>query len=157
MSEDPARYETIALSNESTVVAEFVRPNEIREVRYQSEAELERDFSPSLRNKKDLIEQFVDSVSPKAKVDAEWLAFIAAKKAKELERLIADENLNAEEAHRFVANAFRDGAIPTSGTAITKVLPPVSRFSSNNPHTEKKQRVLDKLTAFFERYFGLMA
>lgn len=71
------------------------------------------------------------------------------KKAEELERLIADENLNAEEARRFVANAFREGAIPTTGTAITKVLPPVSRFSSNNPHAEKKQRVLDKLTAFF--------
>lgn len=113
--------------------------------------------SPSLRNKKDLIEQFVDSVSPKAKVDAEWMAFVAAKKAEELERIIADENLNAEAAHSFVANAFRDGAIPTTGTAITKILPPVSRFSSNNPHAEKKQRVLDKLTAFFERYFGLMA
>lgn len=113
--------------------------------------------SPSLRNKKDLIEQFVDSVSPKARVDAEWPAFIAAKKAEELERLIADENLHVEETHRFVANAFRDGAIPATGTAITKVLPPVSRFSSNNPHAEKKQRVLDKLTAFFERYFGLMA
>ena len=81
----------------------------------------------------------------------------AAKKAEELERLIADENLHVDETHRFVANAFRDGAIPATGTAITKVLPPVSRFSSNNPHAEKKQRVLDKLTAFFERYFGLMA
>jgi len=111
--------------------------------------------SPSLRNKKDLIEQFVDSVSTTAKVDAEWLAFVSRKKAEELERIIADEGLNAEETKAFVDNAFRDGAIPVTGTAITKILPPVSRFSKNNNHSAKKQTVLDKLAAFFERYFGL--
>ncbi|MFJ4290244.1 type I restriction endonuclease subunit R [Cupriavidus sp. NPDC089707] len=111
--------------------------------------------SPGLRNKKDLIEQFVDSVTTKAKVDAQWQAFVAAKKAEELERIITEENLNAEAARSFIDNAFRDGSIPVTGTAITKILPPVSRFSKNNGHATKKQTVLDKLTAFFERYFGL--
>lgn len=111
--------------------------------------------SPSLRNKKDLIEAFVDSVSPKAKVDAEWQAFVVRKKAEELDQIIADEGLNADATKAFVDNAFRDGAIPATGTAITKILPPVSRFSKNNNHSAKKQTVLDKLAAFFERYFGL--
>jgi type I restriction enzyme R subunit len=111
--------------------------------------------SPSLRNKKDLIEQFVESVSTTAKVDKEWLTFITTKKTEELDRIIADEGLNADETKVFVDNAFRDGAIPVTGTAITKILPPVSRFSKNNGHTLKKQTVLDKLGAFFERYFGL--
>jgi type I restriction enzyme R subunit len=111
--------------------------------------------SPSLRNKKDLIEQFVESVSSATKVDKEWLAFIASKKTEELERIIADEGLNADATKVFIDNAFRDGAIPTTGTAITKILPPVSRFSKNNGHSVKKQSVLDKLAAFFERYFGL--
>lgn len=111
--------------------------------------------SPSLRNKKDLIEQFVDSVSTKAKVDAQWQAFVAAKKVEELERIISEENLNAEAARSFIENAFRDGSIPTAGTAITKILPPVSRFSKDNGHAAKKQTVLDRLAAFFERYFGL--
>ena len=111
--------------------------------------------SPSLRNKKDLIEQFVDSVTTTAKVDAEWLAFIKVKKSEELDSIIADESLNADETRAFVDNAFRDGAIPTTGTAITKILPPVSRFSKDNNHSAKKQTVLDKLAKFFERYFGL--
>ena len=111
--------------------------------------------SPSLRNKKDLIEAFVDSVSPKAQVDAEWQAFVARKKVEELDRIIADEGLNPDETKTFVDNAFRDGGIPTTGTAITKILPPVSRFSKNNNHSAKKQTVLEKLAAFFERYFGL--
>ena len=46
-------------------------------------------------------------------------------------------------------------AIPATGTAITKILPPASRFSKDNNHSAKKQTVLDKLAAFFERYFGL--
>ncbi|MYF00725.1 MAG: type I restriction endonuclease subunit R, partial [Gammaproteobacteria bacterium] len=50
--------------------------------------------SPSLRSKKDLIEQFVDSVTTKAKVEIEWAAFVSAKKAEELDRIIADEGLN---------------------------------------------------------------
>jgi type I restriction enzyme R subunit len=112
--------------------------------------------SPSLRNKKDLIEQFVDTVSAKARVDAEWQAFIAARKAEELEQIIAEEALNAEEARAFMDNAFRDGAIPSVGTAIARILPPVSRFSGNNNHAMKKQTVLDRLTRFFDRYFGLL-
>jgi len=41
---DPARFEPIALSDESTVIAEFIRGNEVREESYQSEAQLEQDF-----------------------------------------------------------------------------------------------------------------
>lgn len=111
--------------------------------------------SPSLRNKKDLIEQFVDSVSTKGKVDTQWQAFVAAKKAAELESIITEENLNAEATRSFIDNAFRDGVVQSAGTAITKILPPVSRFSKANGHAVKKQAVLDKLAIFFERYFGL--
>jgi type I restriction enzyme, R subunit len=111
--------------------------------------------SPSLRNKKDLIEQFVDSVSITAKVDAAWQAFIAARKAEELDRIIAEEGLDAAATRIFMENAFRDSAIPATGTAITKILPPVSRFSADDAHATKKRTILGRLTAFFERYFGL--
>lgn len=111
--------------------------------------------SPSLRNKKDLIQAFVDSVNTKGKVDTQWQAFMAAKKTEELERIISEERLNPEAARTFVDNAFRDGSIAAAGTAITKILPPVSRFSKDNGHSAKKRTVLEKLTAFFERFFGL--
>ena len=53
--------------------------------------------------------------------------------------------------------AFRDGAITTGGTGITRVLPPTPRFAPDGSHSDKKQRVLVKLGAFFERFFGLGA
>ncbi len=112
--------------------------------------------SPSLRNKKDLIDQFIDAVSSNSKVDVQWQTFVAAKKVAELECIITEENLNAEATHHFIDNAFRDGNIASNGTAITKILPPTSRFSKNSDHANKKQKVLDRLVAFFERYFGIV-
>jgi type I restriction enzyme R subunit len=113
------------------------------------------DSSPSLRNKKDLIEDFVESVSATGEIDDEWVAYVAAHREEELNEIIEAENLRPDETRAFIDAAFRDGAIQTTGTAITKVLPPVSRFSASGGHSEKKQRVLTKLSAFFGRFFGL--
>jgi len=113
------------------------------------------DASPTLRNKKDLIEDFVDNISNDGGVDAEWRAFIAARREAELDAIINQENLRPDRARAFLATAFRDGSIATTGTAITEVLPPSSRFAPDGGHGEKKQRVLAKLGAFFERFFGL--
>ncbi|GEB97511.1 DEAD/DEAH box helicase [Corynebacterium flavescens] len=120
-------------------------------------AEISRavDSSPSLRNKRDLVEAFVDSLSVDGEIDQEWQAFIAAKKEQELQDIIADEHLKPAETKVFVETAFRDGAIAASGTAITKVMPPVSRFAPNGGLGEKKQRVLQRLGVFFDRFFGL--
>lgn len=120
-------------------------------------AEISRavDASPTLRNKKDLIEAFVDSLSVDGVVDEEWRAFIAARRDAELEAIIEEEGLWPAETRVFLETAFRDGVIRTTGTAITKVLPSVSRFSADGGHGEKKQRVIEKLAAFFERFFGL--
>ena len=120
-------------------------------------AEISRaiDSSPSLRNKKDLIEAFVDRVSVTGDVDDEWAAFIAARRDEELTRLIAEESLREDEAREFVERAFATGALQTSGVAITKVLPAASRFGADGAHGEKKARVLERLSEFFERYFGL--
>lgn len=76
---------------------------------------------------------------------------------KELAAIIGAENLKPEETARFIETAFRDGSLRTTGTAITKVLPPVSRFSKDKNHSTKKQRVIQLLSDFFDRYFGLMS
>ena len=111
--------------------------------------------SPSLRNKKDLIEAFVDSLSATAEVDQAWAAFVAAKRAEELDRIITEEGLDPDATRSFVDAAFRDGAVQPTGTAITKILPPVSRFGQSGGHAAKKRSVLAKLGAFFDRFFGL--
>ena len=113
------------------------------------------DSSLTLRNKRDLIMAFVDRVSADGEIDEEWRAFVEAKRVAELDEIIADEGLKPAETKAFVAHAFRDGSIPVAGTAITRILPPASRFSAEGGHGEKKQQVLTRLTSFFERFFGL--
>lgn len=115
------------------------------------------DSSPTLRNKKDLIENFVDSVSASGEIDAEWRAYVDSRRKAELDQIIEEEKLKPEETAAFVEAAFRDGVIRTSGTAITKVMPPTTRFSADGGHGQKKQRVLAKLITFFERFLGLVS
>lgn len=114
------------------------------------------DASPTLRNERDLIMDFVDSQSVSDDVGDDWRAFIARRRDAELDELIQAEALKGDESRAFVTQAFRDGSVPTAGTAITKILPPASRFSQGNDHGAKKQRVLGRLIDFFERYAGLI-
>ena len=113
------------------------------------------DSSVELRNKKDLINQFITSLDIKSVVDEDWQKFINEKKIEELEQIIASESLDHDATYTFIKNAFRDGNVATTGTAITKVLPPVSRFSPTGERTKKRESVLDKLTSFFERFFDI--
>jgi type I restriction enzyme R subunit len=88
-------------------------------------------------------------------VDEDWIVFVEKKKQEELQKIIEEEKLNSEETHQFIKNAFRNGEIPTTGTAITKILPPVSRFNPNGQRTQKRESVLEKLLKFFERFFDI--
>jgi len=118
------------------------------------------DASPSLRNKKDLVEAFVESISTQkdAEVDTAWRQFIEGQKNAELDEIIAGERLRDEPAKKFVEQALRDGELRTSGTEIVEILPRLSRFAKNQDQSLDgvKQRVITKLTAFFERFFDLV-
>ena len=113
------------------------------------------DASVELRNKKELIEQFIALLSPASNIDVDWPAFVNAKKKTELDQLIAQENLKKDETYDFINNAFKNGEIQSSGTAFAKILPPVSRFSPTGDRMKKKELVLEKLNAYFDRYYDI--
>ena len=113
------------------------------------------DSSVELRNKRELINQFITSLNAGSNVDYDWQKFVECKKIEELEQIIKDENLNHDATYTFVNNAFRDANVAITGTAITKVLPPVSRFLPTGERTNKRESVLTKLTKFFERFFDI--
>lgn len=113
------------------------------------------DSSVELRNKKDLINQFIASLDIESVVDDDWQKFVEKRKIEELEHIIESEKLDHDATYTFVRNAFRNGSVATTGTAIAKVLPPVSRFSPDGERTKKREGVLQKLTGFFERFFDI--
>lgn len=112
------------------------------------------DASPELRSKKALIENFIAGINEVSDVIIEWRNYVAEEKEKQLVAIIKEENLKEEETRKFIDVSFRDGSIKTSGTAIDKLMPPMSRFGGGN-RAEKKQNVIRKLQEFFERFFGI--
>lgn len=112
------------------------------------------DSSIQLRSKKELIEAFVNRVNVNTQVTSDWRKFVLAQKEKDLSEIIAAEKLKPEETRKFVADAFRDASLKTTGTEIDRLMPPVSRFGGSG-RAKRKQGVIDKLKVFFEKYFGL--
>ena len=110
--------------------------------------------SLALRSKKELIEGFIDRINVNNDIYKDWTAFVKEQKEHDLETLIEEENLNSEETRKFLDNSFRDGEVKTTGTDIEKILPPMRRFGGDNK-TKRKQTIIEKISKFFEKYFGI--
>lgn len=110
------------------------------------------DSSMELRNKKELIQKFIQSLSPQANVSDDWHNFVDTEKIEELDQIISEENLEKEETYKFVSNAFRDGFVQTTGTGVAKILPPVSRFTPSGERTQKRDTVIEKIKMFFNKF-----
>ena len=111
--------------------------------------------SPELRNKKDLIEQFIDSLNQDSDVYKDFETFMNTKKKEELNKIIEEENLKSDETYVFIRKAFDRGNVEENGTDVVNILPQMSRFTADNDRAKKKQRVLDKLTEFFNKFFSI--
>jgi len=112
--------------------------------------------SIELRSKRELIEGFIARVNTSSKVDMDWYEFVKEQKENDITTIIESENLKAVETRKLVDNWLRDGMAKTTGTDIDKILPPLSRFSSDGSRAEKKRNVIIKLLAFFEKFMGLV-
>ena len=111
----------------------------------------------TLRSKKHLIEAFIAGMGDTtADIMTGWNDFVQKQREEDLVDIINTEKLKPEETRRFLEKAFADGEIKTTGTEITALMPPVSRFGGGGQdRSEKKQTVIDKLKEFFDKYFGV--
>ncbi len=116
------------------------------------------DASPDLKDKKELVERFIDSQTPDgANVLDQWEQYIMTQRKQELEQIIADENLKHDETVKFMQQSFEDEQVTTSGLGVTKLLPPMPIFGAGaGKRAEKKKSVIEKLEAFFRKYFNLI-
>ena len=114
--------------------------------------------STELRDKRELIEKFIEKVTAKkGEIDIveEWDEHVEQEKKAEINQIIQDESLKPEETFRFINDCFEMGYLQTVGVAITKILPPMPIFGKGNLRKEKKQRVIERLTTFFNRYMSI--
>lgn len=112
------------------------------------------DASPELRSKKQLIDNFISGLNEIDDVMSEWNEFVSHQREADLNMIISTERLKPQETREFMENAFRDGEVKTTGTDIDKLMPPILRFGNSERATTKKN-IIDKLNAFFEKYFGI--
>ena len=120
--------------------------------------DIERAIGASyeLRNKKDLIEAFIDSLDSSNDVTADWEKYLAEAKERELSAIIEEEALDDAATREFIANAFVDGGVSESGTEVASLMTKKpSRFAPANAYADMKARVLEKLKGFFDRFNGL--
>ena len=117
--------------------------------------------SPDLRDKRELIMQFLERMNPSAEegdITDQWQRYIAAQRQADLERIISEEGLRRSEAEAFMQRAFSEGEVPEVGTAIVKILPPMPLFGGKGraeKRAEKKRNVLARLKAYFKKYVEL--
>jgi len=109
--------------------------------------------SPEMRSKKDLIDKFIANLNNSADVDGDWNKFVKENKDKDLDKIIAEEKLDAGKTKRFMDLSFKNGKISDEGTDLSDCLPPISMRGGKRQ--QKKRTVLEKLRAFFEKYFGI--
>ena len=112
------------------------------------------DASPDMRDKRELIEHFIEMMTPEKGGDVgnQWEDYIEQEKKKELTAIIEEENLKPKETAAFVERAFRDGYVTETGTGIAKILPPSNPFLPESG--EKKQTVIGKLKAYLNKFLG---
>ena len=112
------------------------------------------DASPDMRDKRDLIEKFIQQMTPESGSDVgeEWDQYIEQEKKKQLDAIIAEERLKPQETEDFMKRAFADGYVTETGTGIAKILPPSNPFKPESG--EKKQTVIDKLKAYLNKFLN---
>ena len=118
----------------------------------------EIDASPDMRDKRDLIMRFIDQMAPGKggdDVGGDWEHYIEEEKLKQLQDIIFEEQLRPAETYQFMRRAFIDGYVTETGMGIAKILPPTNPFLPESG--QKKQTVIDKLKAYFNRFCNLLS
>jgi len=113
------------------------------------------DASPDLRDKKELIEQFIESINAESDVDKEWREYVNERKRTEYEALIEEEHLKHDKAIDFIEMAFNRGYVPEGGLELNGIMPPINPFDKNADRQGKVEKVLARLKAFFNKYYEI--
>ena len=114
------------------------------------------EATPDLRNKEELIREFINRHTPENDVHDQWHEYVKESQRKEIENIISEENLRRDKALAFVGQAFRDGEVRDGGTAIADILPPMGLFgNAGAKRAEKKKNVLRRIKDFFDRFFDI--
>ena len=113
------------------------------------------DSSPDLRDKKELIEQFIESLTPDSEVNDMWQEYVNRRKREEFEIIVNEEHLKANEAKEFIETCFKRGYVAEGGLELNGIMPPINPFDPNANREGKLYQVLERLKVFFNKFFNI--
>ena len=107
------------------------------------------------RAKESLVVDFInetdlDSIQDKTNIIDSFFEYAQGKQKKEFAELITDENLNEEEAKRYVTASLKREYASENGTELNALLPKMSPL--NPQYLTKKQSVFEKISLFVEKF-----
>lgn len=110
------------------------------------------------RAKESLIVDFInetdlDTITDKASIIESFFEYAQGKQAKEASELIASENLNEEEAKRYITVSLKREFVSENGTDFNSILPKMSPL--NPMYLTKKHKVFQLIAAFVEKFKGV--
>ena len=110
------------------------------------------------RAKESLIVDFInetdlDTITDKASIIESFFEYAQGKQKQEASELIASENLNEEEAKRYITVSLKREFVSENGTDFNSILP---KMSPLNPiYLTKKHKVFQLIAAFVEKFKGV--
>ena len=110
------------------------------------------------RAKESLVVDFInetdlDTIQDKANIIDSFFAYAQGKQQTEATELITDENLNEEEAKRYISASLKREYASENGTELNALLPKMSPL--NPEYLTKKQGVFQKISSFVEKFKGV--
>ncbi|AXP82757.1 Type I restriction enzyme EcoR124II R protein [Mariniflexile rhizosphaerae] len=122
--------------------------------------EIRRVIRASIGNraKESLVVDFInetdlETIQDKANVIDSFFKYAQEKQKKEASELITDEDLNEEEAKRYIAVSLKREFANENGTELNTILPKMSPL--NPQYLTKKQSVFQKISSFVEKFKGV--
>ena len=122
--------------------------------------EIRRVIRASIGNraKESLVVDFInetdlETIQDKANVIDSFFKYAQDKQKKEASELITEENLNEEEAKRYILASLKREFANENGTELNALLPKMSPL--NPQYLTKKQSVFQKIATFVEKFKGV--
>ncbi|WP_101016522.1 HsdR family type I site-specific deoxyribonuclease [Helicobacter pylori] len=138
------------------LIEEFAKEHGVEIQGVKTKIEPIINSSIELRNKKDLIMDFIDKYNKDQEVHAYFQDYIHQKREEEFQNIIEENRLNEEKAYSFMQHAFKGGEIDFIGTKFPEIIEEKpSMFSQNSRYQEVKERVAASLSRFFHRFCDL--
>lgn len=122
--------------------------------------EIRRVIRASIGNraKESLVVDFInetdlETIQDKANVIDSFFKYAQEKQKKEASELIIEENLNEDEAKRYITASLKREFANENGTELNTILPKMSPL--NPQYLTKKQSVFQKISKFVEKFKGV--